>query len=204
MSIRVRGLGVRATRWLALACALAAVATLWARTGSTTQTSAWLLRTGLPVGMVVAESDVSKVQVHVPDAARVGLIQANPVGQRIAVTVAEGALLRRTDVTAQPAPGIRVVSVTIDGGHAPESLTRGARVDVWVTPNAVLASDVTIKSVQVATSVIVKSASKPGPTGTVAVELQVPRSRVAAVVAASHAGAVDLVTVPDLTSAGVR
>ena len=206
MGIRLQGLGVRSTRWLAVACAVASVSAVWVHTtkNNTSQTSAWLLHTGLPAGMVVTSSDVSHVHVNVPDAANAGLLQAHPVGMRLAVAVGAGALLRRTDIASHTALGVRDVSVTIEGGHVPLSLKRGASVDVWVTPNSILSSDGITKSVQVATSVVVKSASQPGPTGSVTVELQVPERRVSALVAASHAGAVDLVAVPGMDSAGAR
>lgn len=205
MSISRHGLGARITRWLAGACAVAAVAVVLLNAQSKdSHISAWMVHADVSAGIVLAAADVSRVGVVVPDATKTSLLRSNPVGARLVTAIAAGSLLRTDDITNQSASSDRVVSLTIDSGHVPTSLKRGASVDVWVTPSAAIANNDQVRSVQVATSVLVKSAGRPAATGAITVELQVPRRGVAALVAASHAGSVDLVSVPPRNLAGVQ
>lgn len=114
-----------------------------------------------------------------------------------------GELIPRAALTTN-APPMRGVTVPVDPLHAPPSLLPGDAVDVWASAEG---DGLAVPTLVLAHAVVSGVADVDvGLGGEIGVVLEVAPDRVADVVAATRAGAVDLVAVPlgsDAASAGV-
>lgn len=112
--------------------------------------------------------------------------------------VAAGELVPVSAVSHGPTAPSRSVTVPVDPLHAPPTIQVGDRVDVWATagePADGSASDSPVAVLTGATVVGVWPEAS-GMSGDLGVVLDVPIGEVAAVVAATRRGAIDLVAVP--------
>ena len=104
-----------------------------------------------------------------------------------------GEFVASADFVVGPTADVRLVTVPVDTLHAPISLAAGARVDVWATATSEGAvPTLVMRDALVAAT----SADSESSTGQLGVVLEVPTADAAAVVAATHAGSVDLVALP--------
>ena len=101
----------------------------------------------------------------------------------------------------------RLVTVPVSPGHLPPTLTRGALVDVYLTPKSAAGSAVPAPLLVLA-NVAVQSREGGsrtfGADSSLSVVLAVPADRVADVVHAVESGTIDLVAVPAAAAQGVR
>lgn len=108
--------------------------------------------------------------------------------------VASGELLPISALAAGPPVSTRRVTVPVDPLHAPPGLQAGETVDVWSSLDAQSPQPPTLVLADVVVAGV--SAEDSGLSGQVGVVLAVPEAQVAAVVAASRGGVLDLVAVP--------
>lgn len=152
----------------------------------------WRATRDLSVGATIA--DVEPVAVPRSLVADRYVASAEDITGVLNRAVAAGELIPASAVGTSGAEGVRLVTIPVDPLHAPPDLLAGDAVDVWASgdgqstqsPELVLA-DVVVSGV---------SAQESGLTGQLGVVLRVPDAQVAAVVAASRRGALDLVAVP--------
>jgi hypothetical protein len=184
----------------------------------------WAVSRDLPAGIRLTEDDVELRQV------RLGVAGPNylsavrdPVGRVLAGPVSAGDLLAASALTLQPdgQAGLREVTVPVSAFHYPPGLSRGAIVDVYVTPGSaggsdggvgattsltsgassdpgprLLASAVIVVGVDGVGSGLGGLGSAPSPSGTVGVVLDLRGDQVLDLVAGIRSGPVDLVLVP--------
>ena len=196
MKLSRRGFGPRvAVFFSCLMVAAAIVLALVAHQSSAPGIRVWVSARQLPAGLVIAASDVRSVSVAVP-AQTVGLmLRTSPVGKSLTRVAMAGALLTKADLVSASSGAVRLVTLAVDAGRAPATLSRGAVVDVWATPTGSW-DTAAGGSRRVASSVVVSAVSRSDPTGGLAIKIQVPAAGVARLIAATHAGGIDIVEVP--------
>lgn len=117
---------------------------------------------------------------------------------RLRWPVEAGGLLPLAAIDPDPPTDTREVTVPVDPLHAPVAMQSGDLVDVWSMPRPDTASAGGAEPALVLPAAVVTSvaADAIGIGGEIAVVLEVPAPVVAAVVAATRSGVVDLVAVP--------
>jgi len=96
--------------------------------------SYWSVTVPLAAGSVLRASDLTPVLAQLPDPG-VYVGSGEAVAGRVLVRpVATGELLTRVHLTTLD-PDRRYVAVPVELAHAPDGLTRGDLVDVWMTPD---------------------------------------------------------------------
>jgi hypothetical protein len=126
---------------------------------------------------------------------------AVPDGNVVTRAVGSGELLPFRAVSSHPgADHSRLVTLPVSSGHYPAKLGHGDNVDVYVTPehsgNKPAGQPRRVLSAAAVQSRDGGSRNLASAASTVSVVLAVPTARVPTVVAAAHAGAIDLVRVP--------
>jgi hypothetical protein len=159
----------------------------------------WAAARDLPPGAVLRADDLVVVDVRLSSGAEAYVSAAGvpPAGRSTLRAVAAGELVPAAALARGPVADHRLVTVPAETFHFPADLARGDRVDVYATveeqdvrtPRLVL-DDVVVAEVEA------RSARLGGVSG-VGVVLSVPQPDVPAVVAATQAGGVDLVRVPE-------
>jgi hypothetical protein len=178
-------------------------------------TLVWAAGKDLTAGTLLAEGDLEPVRVRLFESAGryVGAGGAPPVGYVVRRGLGAGELLPQ-GALAEPDQDaeLRLVTVPVEAGHYPPTLTDDQRVDLWVTPqaapDAVTAEPaagppepLVLRGAQQVLSQVVVAA---GPVrddlaaagGTVPIVLQVRPQDVDEVVSAMGLGRLDLVRVP--------
>ena len=178
-------------------------------------TLVWAAGKDLTAGTLLAEGDLEPVRVRLFESAGryVGAGGAPPVGYVVRRGLGAGELLPQ-GALAEPDQDaeLRLVTVPVEAGHYPPSLTDDQRVDLWVTPQAApdaVAADpaagpaepLVLRGAQQVLSQVVVAAGPvrddlAGAGGTVPVVLQVRPQDVDEVVSAMGLGRLDLVRVP--------
>jgi hypothetical protein len=122
----------------------------------------------------------------------------DPLDGRLRWPIAAGGLLPHAVLDGAPRADTRQVTVAVDPLHAPVALQAGDVVDVWSMPRPDAAAVPGLEPVLVLPGAVVATVALDslGIGGEVGVVLEVPSSMVAAVVAATRTGVVDLVSVP--------
>ncbi len=95
-------------------------------------TRVWAVRGDLAAGTTLTDDDVRVVRVRLfDDADRYLSSSASPAGRTISRSLGAGELLPRAALASQPSG--RLVTLPVPVGHAPDSLHRGQRIDVYAT-----------------------------------------------------------------------
>ncbi len=161
----------------------------------------WSLRSDLAAGTTITEPDVVAVPVGVDDTSTYIVATTDVVGQTLTRDVGAGELLPASALGDVDAATRRLVTVPVDPLHAPPSLTRGERVDVYVSPRdgTSLGEDgVTVLPTLVLAGALVAdpgSLDTQGVSDQVGVVLDVAAADAERAVAAARGGDVDLVRV---------
>ena len=163
----------------------------------------WSVRHDLAAGSVVAADDLAVRLVAADAGLELYLAAAGegPAGRRLLRPVAAGELLPVGALAAGPIAARRLVTVPVEPLHAPVGLSRGERVELWVTPRDAdgAGADTPLPELVLPSAVVADVADDPDALGSAterAVVLDVAAADAARVVAASRRGAVDLVRVP--------
>jgi hypothetical protein len=124
-------------------------------------TRVWATTRAIAAGTTVQADDVRPMRVRLYDnAADYLAATVSPAGRTVTRDVGAGELLPRGVLTAA-APG-RLLSLPVDALHAPDSLSRGQRIDVFATTKD-LAADAQAagKTVKVLSAVPVQGVRRP-------------------------------------------
>ncbi len=178
-------------------------------------TLVWAAGKDLTAGTLLAEGDLEPVRVRLFESAGryVGAGGAPPVGYVVRRGLGAGELLPQGALEEPDRDAeLRLVTVPVEAGHYPPTLTDDQRVDLWVTPQAApdaAASDpaagppepLVLRGAQQVLSQVVVAAGPvrddlAGAGGTVPIVLQVRPQDVDEVVSAMGLGRLDLVRVP--------
>ena len=178
-------------------------------------TLVWAASKDLTAGTLLAEGDLEPVRVRLFESAGryVGAGGAPPVGYVVRRGLGAGELLPQGALVEPDQDAeLRLVTVPVEAGHYPPSLTDDQRVDLWVTPQAApdaVAADpaagpaepLVLRGAQQVLSQVVVAAGPvrddlAGAGGTVPIVLQVRPQDVDEVVSAMGLGRLDLVRVP--------
>lgn len=156
----------------------------------------WAAKHDLSAGTSVTTADVIAVPVNGENAGRYLDAQSNDiVGKQLNRSVGAQELLPVTAV-AIGASDTRLVTVPVQPAHAPQALTRGERVDVYLSARESSASTAASRLVMANALVDEVADDIDSASGQIAVVLQVGSDQAAALVAASRGGVIDLVRVP--------
>ena len=146
----------------------------------------------LPAGIALTADDFEVSVVDLPRGST--YLDTLPDGTLVlAQTLRAGEFVSAADFVAGPVADVRLVTVPVDLLHAPLSLAAGARVDVWATASSEGAVPALVLQDALVAATSVEADNAMGQLGVV---LEVPTVDAAAVVAATRAGAVDLVALP--------
>ena len=160
----------------------------------------WAAKANLAAGTQLGQDDLIAIAVTDSVASQyVSTANDQLTGQRITRDVAAGELVPSSAVAAQATPG-RLLTVAVEPLHSPVDLAHGDRVDVYVSAREA-AGGGDSRLVLADAIVAVSDPDADSASGQIAVVLQVPTSKVGAVVEASRSGVLDLVRVPIGTSA---
>ncbi|TQS42891.1 SAF domain-containing protein [Cryptosporangium phraense] len=149
----------------------------------------WAVARDLGAGTVLSAGDLVGVRVRLPESSGLYLAAdgAGPVGRPLARDVGAGELLPKAAVAGRTCGS--EVSVPVSAEHAPATLRRGVRVDVFATPRGG-------ETVRVLVSAAVQGVSREsGIAGGVALVLRVPDEVAAGVVRAVRTSEIDVVVV---------
>lgn len=102
--------------------------------GASARVSAVTLNANIAQGSLIRESDVSSVEVSVPDTQNLISFPSEVVGKVARTDLFAGDLLSVYSISNGFAPDARTVSVPIRAGHLPQ-VNPGAKVDIWMTPS---------------------------------------------------------------------
>ncbi len=98
----------------------------------------WSVSRDLPAGAELEQSDLTRRQVHFPDAETAdGYLSAReplPDGAALDRPVSAGELLPRAALDAEHGPDLVQVPVSVASDDLPATVAQGSVVDVWVTP----------------------------------------------------------------------
>jgi hypothetical protein len=103
-------------------------------TKASARVSAVALNSNVAAGSVIRESDISSVQVSVPNAESLISVPSEVVGKIASTDMFIGELVNVQSVSNGFASDVRTVSVPIRAGHLPQ-VNAGEKVDVWMTPS---------------------------------------------------------------------
>lgn len=203
MASRVRGPRWRDPRLLVgvlLVLVSVAVGARLLATGDET-TRVWVAARDLDVGRVLTADDLEQVNVRLLDtASRYVSASRRPVGYVLTRAVGDGELLPKAALVGPgKATERRLVTVPVHRGHLPPALRGGERVDVFATAQARGSETSTprlVVSGAVVSSVDERGNGLGAGSSEVGVVLAVTPEAVPQLIAAIHAGDVDLVRVP--------
>ena len=169
--------------------------------GGEHRTSVWALSGPMSAGMTLSAADLVPVPVALDDPAAYVAADRDVSGTRLLRDVSAGELLPVAAVgDADPAKR-RLVTVAVDPLHAPPALSRGERVDVYVSPKdgaSVGQDGVSVLPTLVLAGALVADPGHPddrGVTDQLGVVLDVAAADADRAVAAARGGEVDLVRV---------
>lgn len=166
----------------------------------------WVAAHDLVPGERITAADLRPARVRFADSAnRYVSTATSPAGYLVTRYVAARELLPATAVAAAPrVASDRWVTVPVSAGHLPAALGPGQLVDVYLTPKSTNGAPVQPVLVLAAAAVQSRDGGTRtlGGDSTIAVVLDVPADRVAAVVHAVESGSIDLVAVPPAGAQG--
>jgi hypothetical protein len=146
-------------------------------------------------GSLIRESDVVIAQVAIPVTQNLITIPGDAVGKVAATDLFVGDLIQTHSITGSFSPDVRAVSVPIKAGHLPQ-ISRGERVDVWMTPSLdglALPGPARL----IIANAVVEFAPEFYDSGVdTSVTVLVTQDQVAALVQALRDGSIDLVSIP--------
>lgn len=96
--------------------------------------SAVTLNTNIAQGSLIRESDVTSVQVSVPNVENLISVPSDVVGRVATTDLFAGDLISVHSISNGFASDARNVSVPIRAGHLPQ-VSPGEKVDIWMTPS---------------------------------------------------------------------
>jgi hypothetical protein len=161
----------------------------------------WSLRSALASGTTLTSGDLEAVPVAVQDVGTYVPSVTDIAGQTLVRDVGAGELVPAAALGHADAATRRLVTVPVDPLHAPPSLARGERVDVYVSPRdgtSVGEDGVTVLPTLVLAGALVAdpgAGDLQGVTDQVGVVLDVAAADAGRAVAAARGGDVDLVRV---------
>jgi hypothetical protein len=157
----------------------------------------WAAARDLSPGTTLSHSDLTPVKVRFRDhGARYVAGGSDLAGWTVTRPVPAGELIPRSAVSERAGTPVRLITVPIERLRMPRGDVRGALVDVYLTlrtaEGTLAVPQLVIANVTVAD--VISESSLGGSGG--GLVLRVPESMVAAVIAASRSGALDVVRVP--------
>jgi len=154
----------------------------------------WQASRDLPPGVPPV---AQPVEVSLGPAATAYLRADEPLGGRLRVPVAAGALIPADALIQSPQAGIRLVTLAVDPLHAPVGLSGGDVVDVWATEVDAARSIVQEPALVLPQARVAQvDAENLGLGGEIGVVIEVPQDLAAELVRAARSRVVDLVAVP--------
>lgn len=154
----------------------------------------WQASRDLPPGVPPV---AQPVEVSLGPAATAYLRADEPLGGRLRVPVAAGALIPADALVQSPQAGIRLVTLAVDPLHAPVGLSGGDVVDVWATEVDAARSIVQEPALVLPQARVAQvDAENLGLGGEIGVVIEVPQDLAAELVRAARSRVVDLVAVP--------
>ena len=103
-------------------------------TKASARVTAVALNSNIAAGSVIRESDISSVQVSVPNVENLIGVPSEVVGKIATTDLFIGDLVNVQSISNGFASDVRTVSVPIRAGHLPQ-VNPGEKVDVWMTPS---------------------------------------------------------------------
>lgn len=160
----------------------------------------WSAAASLATGTTLTADDLVATPVAVDDLAAYAATSEDLVGLRLTRDLGTGELVPRSALATAAGVDRRLVTVPVDPLHAPPSLARGERVDVYVSPRdgASVGDGVDVLPALVLAGALVAdpgAADATGATDQVGVVLDVAAADADRAVAAARGGEVDLVRV---------
>lgn len=156
-----------------------------------------VMRAGRDLSVGAEPVDLVPVAVNRAAAGDAYLTGEVPAGAVLKWPVLAGELVPRSALGTRAASPTRRVTVPVDPLHAPAGLQGGDRVDVWSSADrGAAAPDTPPVEVLGDVTVVGLASEAVGMAGEMGVVLEVGQSDVAALVAASRTGVIDLVAVP--------
>jgi hypothetical protein len=160
----------------------------------------WSAASGLAAGTTLSSDDLVSTPVAVDDLAAYAATSQDLVGLRLTRDLGPGELVPLSALGPSAGADRRLVTVPVDPLHAPPSLARGERVDVYVSPDdgtSVGDGVEVLPSLVLAGALVADpgAADASGVTDQVGVVLDVAAADADRAVAAARGGEVDLVRV---------
>lgn len=155
----------------------------------------WAARHDLSAGTTITQADIVAVPLNSDHgAAYIDAASQDLVGKQISRAVGAQELIALSSVVVSSTDS-RLVTIPVEPAHAPQGLTRGERVDVYLSARD---SSSAGASKLVLSSALVSEVSDDidSARGEIAVVLEVGADQAAAVVTAARGGVIDLVRVP--------
>lgn len=146
-------------------------------------------------GTVLNSSDLSVVQVALPQSVTVVTSIENAVGHSVSHDIAAGELVTQSALESPLMVDTRIVAIPIRAGHMP-SVAHGSRVDVWVTPSTQGIAIPGPSELVVAGALVDAVPDQFDPTIDTSLSLAISSSEVAALMQGLRDGLVDVVAVP--------
>lgn len=121
--------------WLGILFILAAmIIGQFVISSASARVSAVTLNSNIAQGSLIRESDVTSVQVSVPNVENLISVPGDVVGRVATTDLFVGDLISVHSISNSFAPDARNVSVPIRAGHLPQ-VSPGEKVDIWMTPS---------------------------------------------------------------------
>ena len=157
--------------------------------------SALALNANISQGAIIRASDVSSVQVAIPNPENLISVPSDAIGKVATTDLFVGDLISTHSISNGFASDVRTVSVPIRAGHLPQ-INPGEKVDVWMTPSldgVALPGPATL----IIPSAVIASAPEVVDSGMdTSVTVQVSQDQVQVLVQAMRDGVIDLVAIP--------
>lgn len=164
-------------------------------TKASSRVSAVALNLNIASGAVIRESDVSAVQVSVPNPENLISVPNEVIGKIATTDLFIGDLVNVQSISNGFAPGMRTVSVPVRAGHLPQ-VSPGEKVDVWMTPSLDGVALPGPASLIIPNAVIFAAPDFVDAGMDTSVTLLISQEQVQSLVQAMRDGAIDLVAIP--------
>ncbi len=148
----------------------------------------------LSAGSTVAASDIDFIPVAVPQSISTVTSSEQLIGKTVTQPISQGALFASNLVSDESATAVRTVTVPIHAGHLP-NLSRGALVDVWVTPSLDGVATPGPATLAIHSALVAQAPSEIDPTSDSTISLQVDVQDVQTLVQAMRDGLIDVAVV---------
>lgn len=157
--------------------------------------SALALNANIAQGALIRASDVSSVQVSIPNPEKLISIPSDAIGRVATTDLFAGDLLSVHSISDGFTSEVRAISVPIRAGHLPQ-VSPGEKVDVWMTPNLDGVAFPGPATLIIPNAVIASAPDTIDSGMDASVTVQVSLDQVQVIVQAMRDGVIDLVAIP--------